>query len=796
MKFSEHWLRTHVNPSLEREDLAHQLTMAGLEVEALETVAPAFNGVVVGEVISAEKHPQADRLKLLKVNVGKPEPLDIVCGAGNVVVGMKAPCAMVGALLPGEFKIKLAKVRGIESYGMMCSEKELGLALESDGLLVLAPDAVPGEDIRLHLDLDDALFTLKLTPNRADCLSVAGVAREVAAITGSDLQAVEFTPVASQKMAASQPLIKAEEACGLYLNRLLVLNHAKVATPAWMERRLVRSGIRTHSIVVDVTNYVLLELGQPMHAFDVDKLKGGLEVRWAQAGEGMTLLNEQKVELKPSHLVIADETGPVALAGVMGGMDSAVSDTTTRILLESAFFSPAAIAGRAREFGLSSDSAHRFERGVDYGNTRVAMERATQLLLDLCGGVAGEIVEAQTTLPTRTQIRVRPARVERVLGIELSTDTMVNLLRRLGCQVEVKAQPGTGVNEAKGELLVTPPSWRFDLEIEADAIEEIARLNGYDNIPVGAPLARFAMSPVTEGRLAESDLKARLVQRGFQEVITYSFVDEKDEARLSAKPSTLKLMNPIASNLAVMRSSILPGLVSTLAFNTSRKQERIRIFEAGRCFYPGEAGQYQQPRRLAGLIYGSQLPEQWGVAAREVDYYDLKADVEALCQGKNIRFVQAAHPAFHPGRCAAVEIDGVVVGHLGEMHPGLLKDYDLPRAPCLFELELEPLLAAEIPHYQAVSRFQPVRRDLAVLVDKDTAVGEILNALNQALPTFVTEVALFDLYAGKGLPENKKSLAFRIVMQDTEKTLNDVELEKAVAEVLAVLTDRFGAQLR
>jgi phenylalanyl-tRNA synthetase beta chain len=635
------------------------------------------------------------------------------------------------------------------------------------------------------LDLDDALFTLKLTPNRADCLSLKGVAREVAAITGSPCGQVEFALAPSQALVAPKPVIADQEACGLYLNRLLVLKNPQVATPLWMERRLVRSGIRTHSIVVDVTNYVLLEQGQPLHAFDQDKLAGALSVRWAKAGEKLKLLNEQSVELKDHHLVIADEKGPVALAGVMGALDSAVTEASTNILLESAFFAPAAIAGRAREFALSSDSAHRFERGVDYANSRLALERATQLLLDLCGGQAGEIITAQASLPIRTQVRVRPQRVLRVLGITLGTDSMVRLLSRLGCQVV----------EAGLDLLVTPPSWRFDLEIEADFIEEIARLHGYDNIPVGAPMARFAMSPNPEGRLDVASLKTRLVERGYQEVITYSFVDSQDEQRLSAQPSSLKLMNPIASNLSVMRSSILPGLVNTLVFNTSRKQERVRIFEAGRCFHPAE-GRYLQPQRLAGLIYGSQLPEQWGSPSRDADFFDLKADVEALCQGKDIQFSATTHPAFHPGRCAAITCQGAVLGTLGEMHPALVREYDLARAPCLFELELEPLLASPIPHYQAVSRFQPVRRDLAVLVDKTTPVGQLLAALNQNLPTFVSEVSLFDLYAGTGLPENKKSLAFRIVMQDTEKTLNDAELEAAVAQVLSLLTDRFGAQLR
>ncbi|MDE1943289.1 MAG: phenylalanine--tRNA ligase subunit beta [Betaproteobacteria bacterium] len=787
MKFSESWLRSLVNPTgLDSDALAHALTMAGLEVEALEAVAPPFERVVVGHVLTAEKHPQADRLKLLTVEAGQGTPLQIVCGAPNVTVGMKAPCALVGARLPGGLEIKAAKVRGIESSGMMCSEKELGLAETSDGLLVLAQDAPAGTDLRAWLELDDRLFTLKLTPNRADCLSIQGVAREVSAITGVSAQPVPADTVPVARLPQRDVRVDAPAACPRYLGRSLRLQHPERPTPDWMLRRLTRSGMRSRGLVVDVTNYVLLELGQPLHAFDENRLQGAIEVRWARSGEALALLNDQQVVLEPDMLVIADQNGPVALAGVMGGLESAVTTESREVFLESAFFAPEAISGRARRLSLSSDSAYRFERGVDFAATRQALERATFLLISLCGGEAGPIVEQVATLPQRDPVLVRPARVRRVLGMDLPDAAIEGILSRLGLQPELTPQG----------FRVIPPSYRFDLSIEADFIEEIARLNGYDAIPANPPTGALQLLAVPETLRQQNELAQLLVAREYQEVVTYSFVDQADEAALSAHPSGVTLVNPIAAQYSVMRSTLASGLINTLRFNVSRKQERLKIFEIGRCFSRSSSG-FEQRKRVGGLLYGLRQPEQWGVAAESADFYDLKGDVEALLPDSGIRFSALAdHPALHPGRSAAVEQNGKRIGWMGELHPRLAAQYEFPKAPLLFELDLEPLLARALPQYRETSRFQPIRRDLAVLVSENVQAGEVLEALQADAPATVSELTLFDLYQGSGVPSGKKSLAFRIVMQDTERTLAESDLESCVAVLLKVLQSRFNAELR
>jgi phenylalanyl-tRNA synthetase beta chain len=785
MKFSESWLRTWVNPALDRTAIAHALTMAGLEVEALEPVAPMFDRVVVGEVKTAEKHPQADRLKLLTVDVGQGAPLQIVCGAGNVTVGMKAPCALVGAKLPGGLEIKAAKVRGVESFGMMCSETELGLSESSEGLLVLAPEAPPGQDIRQWLDLDDHQFTLKLTPNRADCLSVQGVARELAAITHLPFVPLSVAPAAIAGVTERSVAVVDDAACPRYLGRSLRLDRPETPTPEWMARRLLRSGLRPKGLVVDVTNYVLLELGQPLHAFDEDRLQGSLSVRWAHPGETLTLLNEQQVSLQPDMLVIADQSGAVALAGVMGGQSTAVSPTSTRIFLESAFFAPEAIAGRARRLALSSDSAYRFERGVDFSATRYALERATTLLLDLCGGTANAVVEVTGRLPQRQPVLVRPQRVRRVLGLDLSDAAMAELLEGLGLVLE---------RHADG-FEVTPSSHRFDLAIEADFIEEIARLHGYDQIPAVQPPGHLVMLPSPEATRTELDLAWQLVHRDYQEVVTYSFVDAKDEAALAERPSDVTLLNPIASQMSVMRSTLAVGLINTLQSNLSRKQERVRIFEMGRCFARDGQG-FVQRKTLGGLIYGTRDPEQWGVAGEPSDFFDIKRDVELLFGSNCPVFTVATHPVLHPGRSAEVILNGKSVGWLGELHPRVSAAYGFPKAPLLFELALEPLLVRPVPRYRETSRFQPIRRDLAVLVAEAVPAAAVLDALKTAAVPGISELALFDLYQGQGVVEGKKSLAFRIVMHDTERTLTEAEIESSVTALLHVLQSRFNAELR
>lgn len=790
MKFSESWLRTFVNPALSSAELSHLLTMAGLEVEEMAPVAPCFEQVVVAQVLAVTKHPDADRLNVCQVDIGSGAPQQIVCGAPNVAPGLKVPCALPGARLPGDVKIKVAKVRGIESNGMLCSAKELGIAEDAAGLLVLPDDAPVGTSIRRYLDLDDQLFTLKLTPNRADCLSLIGIAREVAALTGAALNqpAIASVPVGC---AAQRPVrLEAGAACPLYCGRVIQGVNAKAATPEWMLRRLERSGLRSVSALVDVTNYVLLELGQPLHAFDNGTLDGAVQVRMAQAGETLTLLNEQNVTLTEDVLVIADERQALAMAGIMGGAASGVTLETTEIFLEAAFFAPKAIAGRARRYNCASDASHRFERGVDFGQTRAALERATALILDICGGVAGPVTVVQSTLPERRPVRLRTARVEKVLGVRFSSDEVATLLRRLGLTF-------TQLGE---DFSVTPPSYRFDLEIEADLIEEVARLHGYDNIPAPAPQGKLVMLPEAETQRPLFRLRQLLADRGFQEVINFAFVQEAWERDFAANAQPIRLANPIASPLAVMRSSLIGGLVENLVTNLKRKQTRVRLFEIGRCFLrqadatpvPG----YHQPWRLAALAYGTALPEGWAAAPRQVDFFDLKGDLEALLAPLPAQFDRLEHPALHPGRAAAVRIGGQAIGCIGELHPEWVQKYELPAAPILFELDLAALEVASLPVYAEVSRFQPVIRDLAVVVDQQLAWQTLLEAMKKAAPTLVQDIRLFDVYQGKGVPEGKKSLAFRIVMQDTQRTLLDAEVDSVLAGITAYLEQNFAAQLR
>ena len=783
MQFSEQWLRTYVNPSLDSDALSHALTMAGLEVEGLDPVAAPFTHVVIAQIISAEKHPDADRLQVCKVDVGAGEPIQIVCGASNARAGLKAPCALVGAELPG-FSIKQAKVRGVESFGMMCSAKELGLAEESNGLLELPADAVVGQDIRNFLELDDKLFTLKLTPNRSDCLSILGVARDVAAITGAALDFPKISPVAAQVAIQKNVLVAQPAECPRYCGRLLNGVNAQAKTPAWMVRRLERSGLRSISAIVDITNYVLLEVGQPLHAFDAAKLQGDISVRMAKSGEPLTLLNQQTVELQSDMLVIADNSGAIALAGIMGGASTAVSDVTTDIFLESAFFSPSVIAGKARRLGLSTDSSYRFERGVDYGNTQLALERATALIQEICGGEAGPLTEAIGTLPERKPVRLRLDRLVAVLGIPLHEADVAKLFDQLGFEYK----------KADGVFDVTPPSYRFDISIEEDLIEEIARLHGYDNIPATAPHADLLMLPASETKLNRAWLRDTLAASGYQEIVSYSFVDESWERDLLGNADPIPLKNPIASNMSVMRSGLWGGLLDTLVYNLNRKQERVRLFEIGAA-YSRSADGYSETTRISGLAYGDAAPEQWAQAAREVDFFDVKAEVDLLTNGR-AQFTVGSHPALHPGQSAQVTLDGKAIGWLGKLHPKWQQHYQLPRGTILFELDAEPLLKRTLPQYVEVPKFPPVRRDLAVIVDEKVSVQAILDTMLGAKIPLVNEVALFDVYRGKGIAENKKSLAFLVLMQDTQKTLTDQEADQAMAKLLGLIALEHGAELR
>ena len=786
MKFSEQWLREWVNPNLASEALGHLLTMAGLEVESHTTAAPAFSGVVVAEVKSVRKHENADRLRVCEVDIGTGELQQIVCGAPNVSEGAKVPCATLGALLPGDFKIKATKMRGVASNGMLCSGQELGIPDGVDGLLLLPQDAPVGVNLRDYLALDDTVIELKITPNRADCLSIRGIAREVAALTASPLQVPTVSPVPVTITSQRGVKLSAGAACGRYLGRVIEQVNAQAPTPAWMKQRLERAGVRSISAIVDVTNFVLLELGQPLHAFDHNKLQGDIEVRLPQVGERMTLLNGKEIALDADMLLITDQTGPVALAGVMGGANSEVDDNTTAVFLESAFFAPEAIAGRARRLGFSSDASFRYERGVDFTLQAEAMERATALIIDICGGVAGPVVEQVTELPARKPVAVRVDRVNRVLGMSLTATEMAAIFARLGLPFEQQAD----------SFIITPPAARFDLAIEEDFIEEIARVYGYDAIPADNIRGRLAMLPLPEQQTPRAELRRVLVQRDYQEVVTYAFVDEQWENDFAANTTPIRLINPIASQMSVMRSTLLGGLLDTLSHNLKRKQNRVRVFEMARVFLKTATGEVEQPEKLAGLAYGTRFAEQWSYQAEKVDFFDVKADIEVLFSPRQLTFRRAAHPALHPGRCAEVLLDGKVVGILGELHPQWVQKYDLVAAPIYFELDLQPLLARHTIQAQAVSRFPAVRRDLALVVADTLEVDALATTLRAAASHLVTEIALFDVYRGKGVEEGKKSLAFKVLMQDTARTLTDAEVDSVMQDLIAAAANSHAAQLR
>ena len=790
MKFSESWLRSFVNPTISGDEFSQLLTMAGLEVEEEQCVAPPFDHVVVAQVIDVNKHPDADRLNVCRVDIGSGEAQQIVCGAPNVSPGMKVPCALPGANLPGDFKIKKSKLRGVESCGMLCSAKELGLAADAFGLLALPDDAPIGTDVRGYLDLDDRLRTLKLTPNRADCLSLAGLAREVAALTGSPAAFPEFAEAEVSIPAVRTIILDAPEACPLYCGRVIAGVNPRAATPDWMKRCIERSGIRSISALVDITNYVMLELGQPLHAFDNARLEGAIHARLARAGEKILLLNEQTLELQDDVLLIADDKHPVAMAGIMGGADSGITLDTTEMFLESAFFAPKAIAGRARRYGFVSDASHRFERGVDFGGTRHALERATRLILEICGGQAGPLCEAEAALPQRPAVRLRPSRVSKVLGVSFSAEQIGEHIARLDF---VFTREGD-------DFIVTPPSYRFDIEIEEDLIEEIIRLHGYDNIPAPPPRATLSMLPQTENARPLSRVRQILADRGFQEVINYAFVEEAWESDFAANRAPIRLANPIASQMSVMRSTLIGGLIANVVTNLKRKQSRVRIFETGRCFFRDTPGMpvegFHQPWKLASLAYGSALPEQWGSAMRDADFFDLKGEVELLLAPEVARFEKVTHPALHPGRSARVILAEKDIGIIGELHPQWLQKYDLPLAPIVFELELDAVKQSRLPKYAEVSRLPPAVRDLAVVVDQKLELEQLLEGMAANRPAIIQDIRLFDVYAGKGIALGEKSLAFRIVMQDTQKTLQDAEVDAAVQQLVTYLQQTFAAQLR
>ena len=785
MKVSVAWLKELVAVDMPVEELARALTMGGLEVEEVTPVAGAFSGIVVAHVKSVAPHPNADKLRVTEVDAGTGEILQIVCGAPNVAAGQKVPCALVGAKLP-DLEIKKAKLRGVESYGMLCSARELGMSDDHAGLLVLDADAPVGRDIREVLDLEDVIFTLKLTPNRGDCQSMFGIARDVAAITGAKLT-LPGAPKPAETISDTRAVkISEPKACGRYLGRIIrgIDVHAK--TPAWMARRIERAGLRPISPLVDITNYVMLERGQPMHAFDDAKLQGSIDVRFMKPGESLKLLNDQQVEYRAGLLAIADSGGPVALGGVMGGHGTMVGDGTGDVFFEAAFFHPETVQGKSRELQLTSDAAHRYERGVDPEASAGAIDRATALTLEICGGKAGPVSRAEGALPARSPMIVRPARVRALLGYSVDEAEMKSILDRLACRPEA----------GEGGIRATPPSWRFDLVIEEDYVEEIARIHGYDHVPAIAPRSSVPMLALREGHRDRFDLRHSMAAMGYQEVINYSFVSEDWERDFANNAAPVRLANPISSQMGVMRTTLMGGLVDNLVSNLNRGEDRVRVFEIGRCFEGSAPDVAVQPERIAALAFGTRWPEQWAEKGTRIDFFDAKGDLETLAGGRRLDFEASAHPAFHPGRCAVVKAGASPIGVIGELHPRLQQRYELPAPAVLFEVLVQALLKGDFPHFSGVSRMPAVRRDLAVLVAEDLPVGHLLEAVRGAVPALVREVEVFDQYRGKGVEPGKKSLALRIVMQDTDRTLTDSEVEGIVTSIREQLTQQFKAKPR
>ncbi|MCV0440429.1 MAG: phenylalanine--tRNA ligase subunit beta [Hydrogenophaga sp.] len=805
MQFPESWLRAFCNPPLNSQQLADTLTMAGLEVEEFEPVAPPFSKVVVAAIISAEQHPNADRLRVCQVDVGQGSLLNIVCGAPNARVGIKVPCALVGAELPpGEdgkpFQIKLGKLRGVESQGMLCSARELKLSDDHGGLLELPDDAPVGRDIREQLALDDMLFTLKLTPNLAHCLSVYGIAREVAALTGAPLIEPSF-PAVNVTLQDRLPVrVDAPDLCGRFTGRVVRGVNTQAATPDWMVERLARCGQRSVSPLVDISNYVMFELGRPSHIFDLDKIHGGLQVRWGREGESLKLLNGNTVAVDAQVGVIADDQNVESLAGIMGGDSTAVSDATQNIYIEAAFWWPGSIAGRSRRYSFSTDAGHRFERGVDPSTTREHVERITQLVLDICGGQAGVLDDHVVNLPQVASVTLRVARAAKVIGMPLTLDQCAGALRRLGLPVE----------EGSGVLTVVPPPYRFDLRIEEDLIEEVARVIGYEHLPDTPPLAPITARIRAESRRGPFEVRRSLAGLGYQETINFSFVDARWEHELAGNADPVRLINPIASHMSVMRSSLLGGLVSVLKFNLDRRADRVRLFEVGRVFLKDASvidsdttvAGFRQPVRAAGLAYGAVDALQWGVTERTTDFFDLKGDVQSLLSPRQPEFRVAEHPAMHPGRCASIWVDGRCVGHVGELHPRWRQAYELAHAPVLFELELEALQDRPVPAYEAVSRHQSVERDLAVVVKESVTHDAVTAAIRDLANPWLRDVVLFDVYRPKkgaisgGLGQDEKSLAVRLVLNREDATLTDEDIETTVQAAMEALARRVNGRLR
>ena len=808
MQFSENWLRTMVDPKMTSDELAHLLTMSGLEVEEVEPVAPPFSNVVVAKVLEVVRHPNADRLNVCQVDAGTGTLLNIVCGASNVRAGMKVACAMAGAVLPpGDdgkpFEIKVGQLRGVESQGMLCSARELKLSEENAGLIDLPEDAPVGQNFRDYYQLNDLRFTIKLTPNKADCLSVLGVAREVSALTGTQLKMPTYQPVVATIADKLPVKVSAPDLCGRFSGRIIRGLNARAHTPAWMKQRLERSGQRSISALVDISNYVMLELGRPSHIFDLAKIHGCLDIRWGKKGESLKLLNGNTVEVDEWIGVIADDKEVESLAGIMGGDSTAVSLDTQDIYLEAAFWWPQAIQGRARRYNFSTDAAHRFERGVDYATTVEHIERITALIMEICGykgkTVVGPIDDHIVNLPQRTPVSIRTARAAKVIGVSFTDEQIADIFTRLGLVF----------TQEHGVFKVTPPSYRFDIEIEEDLIEEIARVYGFENIPALPPVAPNAMRIPPENTRSLFTIRRQLADLDYQEVVNFSFIEETWEADFAGNVNPIKLLNPIASQMSVMRSSLIASLIANVRYNLNRKLSRIRLFEVGAVYLrkadmqdgPLSVAGYDQPKRVAALAYGPVAEEQWGQPTRNSDYFDIKADLEALFAPKALRFAKLEHPALHPGRSAQIILDGTAIGFIGELHPRWQQKYDLPLAPVLFEVNASALQMRDIPVYQEISKFPPVTRDLALVVKQTISVQDLMEAFSaekksNSICKILQAIVLFDEYRGKGLENDEKSLAFRFTLQDTQTTLQDDAVDAAMAAFVAVANKEYGARLR
>ena len=818
MQFSESWLRQYVNPSLDSKALGHAMTMAGLEVEEQHSVAPPFTKIVVAQILSAEQHPDADRLRVCKVDAGTGQELQIVCGAPNARAGIKIPCALVGAELPPSevggkpFMIKLGKLRGVESQGMLCSGRELGLGDDHEGILELPVDAPVGDDIRKYLALDDQIFVIKLTPNKADCLSLIGMAREVSAITGAALCAPKWTAPNVSIADKLKVTVESTDLCGRFAGRVIRDVNPQAKTPDWIIQRLCHAGQRSISALVDLSNYVMLEMGQPTHVFDIDKLTGDLSVRWAKSGESLELLNGQTVTLQGKDSagkiqdagVVADQTGPVALAGIMGGNHCAVSDDTKNIYVEAAYWQPSAIQGRARRFNFSTDAAHRFERGVDPQNTVNCLEYLTSLIVDVCGGQVGAIDDQILAIPERKPVSMRLARAMKVIGIPLTNEIVSSLFKRLGFEFK----------QANDVFIVTPPSYRFDIEIEEDLIEEVARMYGFENIPDVPPVATLKMSAKAEAKRGIHLLRQRLALQGYQEAVNFGFTDLESEQRLSAaaEKDLIAVLNPIASQYSVMRSNLWGGLLANLKANLNRGAGRVRLFETGRVFKRDDSAQeeagkvagFYQPQQVGGLAYGSFVPEQWASDNRLVDFFDVKGDLERVLDPLHFTTQVAVHPALHPGRSAQIQLltsaGKLNIGWVGELHPGLQQAYELPQAPVLFELDLEAVRNLGIPQPEELSKFPAVQRDLAVVVKQSVSAQALLDAMNKTKQNFVRGIELFDEFKPKAgsssMAVDEKSLAFRVTLLNPQETLQDAQIEAVMTALLAALEKNCAARLR